>query len=118
MLSFNGNKTITCGGAVVGNDNKLMEHVRHLTTIARVWPDYDFDEIGFNYRMTNIQAAVGCAQIERLESFITTKRYVKRFYEIQLEELLQCGVSFFPRWTGVVVGFLELFFQRVVACMM
>ena len=102
VLSFNGNKTITCGGggAVVGNDNKLMEHVRHLTTTARVWPDYDFDEVGFNYRMTNIQAAVGCAQMEKLESFITTKRYVRRFYEIQLDELLQCGVSFFPTMDG------------------
>ncbi len=99
-LSFNGNKTVTCGGggAVVGNDIKLLDRVRHLTTTARVWPDYDFDEVGFNYRMTNIQAAVGVAQMERLEDFIETKRYVRKYYEESLEKLT--NVSFFPTTAG------------------
>ena len=103
VLSFNGNKTITCGGggAVVSNDEELLAHVRHLTTTARVWPDYDFDEVGFNYRMTNIQAAVGVAQMERLDSFIETKRNVRKFYEEKLESLAkEKEFTFFPTTDG------------------
>ncbi len=102
VLSFNGNKTITCGGggAVVGNDEKLLNHVRHLTTTARVWPDYDFDEVGFNYRMTNIQAAVGVAQMERLDSFIAIKRHVRKYYEAHFNDLKQKSISFFPTTEG------------------
>ncbi len=103
VLSFNGNKTITCGGggAVVGNNEELLSHVRHLTTTARVWPDYDFDEVGFNYRMTNIQAAVGVAQMERLDRFIETKRNVRKFYEEKLENLAKDkGMTFFPTTDG------------------
>lgn len=102
VLSFNGNKTITCGGggAVVGNDEELLSHVRHLTTTARVWPDYDFDEVGFNYRMTNLQAAVGVAQMERLSCFIATKRYVRKYYEEQLSKLKEKKISFFPATEG------------------
>ncbi len=83
VLSFNGNKTITCGGggAVIGGNKELLEKVRHLTTTARVWPDYDFDMVGFNYRMTNIQAAVGVAQMERLEKFVNRKREIHQYYE-------------------------------------
>lgn len=102
ILSFNGNKTITCGGggAVVGCNQEMLEHVRHLTTTARVWPDYDFDEVGFNYRMTNIQAAVGVAQMERLETFIETKRKVRKYYEEKLDGLRDKGITFFPTTGG------------------
>ncbi len=103
VLSFNGNKTITCGGggAVVGCNQELLEHVRHLTTTARVWPDYDFDEVGYNYRMTNIQAAVGVAQLERLDSFIETKKYVRKYYENQLKSFVEENkCSFFPTTIG------------------
>lgn len=102
VLSFNGNKTITCGGggAVVGNDEGLLEHVRHLTTTARVWPGYDFDEVGFNYRMTNIQAAVGCAQMERLNSFVETKRRIRRYYESSFRGLLGRAIDTFPTSCG------------------
>ncbi len=102
ILSFNGNKTITCGGggAIVGTDKLLLDKVRHLTTTARVWPDYDFDEVGFNYRMTNIQAAVGVAQIERLDSFIATKRMVRSYYSDKLNSLVKDNISFFPTTVG------------------
>lgn len=107
VLSFNGNKTITCGGggAVVYNVSypkakKWGEKVRHITTTARVWPDYDFDEVGFNYRMTNIQAAVGVAQMERLKFFIDMKRSVRNFYEESLRPLTKMKVSFFPATEG------------------
>ena len=95
ILSFNGNKTITCGGggAVVGPNPDLLSHVRHLTTTARVWPDYDFDEVGFNYRMTNIQAAVGVAQMERLEQFIERKKYVRNYYEERLSGLKEKNIT-------------------------
>lgn len=102
VLSFNGNKTITCGGggAVVGNSEEQMNLVRHLTTTARVWPDYDFDMVGFNYRMTNLQAAVGCAQMERLNSFVSVKRKVHGYYETELGELKGYGITFFPATEG------------------
>ena len=102
VLSFNGNKTITCGGggAVIGNNKELLLHVRHLTTTARVWPDYDFDEVGFNYRMTNIQAAVGVAQMEHLENFIKTKRFIRRYYEEHFSRLSGCGITAFPATDG------------------
>lgn len=102
-LSFNGNKTITCGGggAVVGADESLLAHVRHLTTTARVWPDYDFDEVGFNYRMTNIQAAVGVAQMERLQTFVDRKRYVRKYYEENLADWAKKkNMKFFPTTEG------------------
>jgi perosamine synthetase len=96
MFSFNGNKTVTAGGggAVSGNDKKLVDLVRHLTTTARVGTDYDHDRVGFNYRMTNLQAAVGCAQMELLNCFVEKKRAISRFYH----EALQClpGTRPFP----------------------
>lgn len=107
VMSFNGNKTITCGGggAVVYNDSDPKskawgEKVRHITTTARVWPDYDFDEVGFNYRMTNIQAAVGVAQMERLDEFIDRKRYVRAYYEKNLQALAVKAITFFPTTEG------------------
>lgn len=96
VLSFNGNKTITCGGggAIVGNKKDLLGLVRHITTTARVSPEYDFDMVGFNYRMTNIQAAVGVAQMERLNAFVARKREVRKYYECSLRDIN--GISFFP----------------------
>ncbi len=105
VLSFNGNKTVTCGGggAVVGASDKLLELVRHLTTTARVWPDYDFDMVGFNYRMTNVQAAIGCAQMERVESFVERKRYVRRVYEEALSDI--SDFTTFPTTAGASCWF-------------
>ncbi|WP_085445909.1 DegT/DnrJ/EryC1/StrS family aminotransferase [Magnetofaba australis] len=91
-FSFNGNKTVTCGGggAVAGQDAELLARVKHLTTTARVGPGYDHDVVGFNYRMTNLQAAVGCAQMERLAQLVGAKRaiharYVAAFADISPE---------------------------------
>ncbi len=77
-LSFNGNKIVTSGGggAILTNDKNLALHAKHITTTARVphpWR-YMHDELGFNYRMPNINAALGCAQLERLDSFVERKR--------------------------------------------
>ena len=77
-LSFNGNKTITTGGggAIITNDNKLADHAKHLTTTAKIphrWENVH-DEIGYNFRMPNINAALGCAQLEQLPEFLSSKR--------------------------------------------
>jgi len=77
-LSFNGNKTITTGGGgmLLFNDIKLANHAKHLSTQAKVPHRWEFshDEIGYNYRMPNINAALGCAQLENLEIIIKNKR--------------------------------------------
>lgn len=85
-LSFNGNKTITTGGggAIIGNDLALLKRAKHLTTTARVGLHYDHDEIGYNFRMTNVQAAIGCAQMENLEFFLRRKREIEAIYRAAL----------------------------------
>jgi dTDP-4-amino-4,6-dideoxygalactose transaminase len=95
--SFNGNKTITTGGggAVVGPDSELVKQVKHLSSTARTSPDYDHDEVGFNYRMTNIEAAVGCAQMERLPEFLAAKRRIRDGYDVAFADV--AGVKPFPR---------------------
>ncbi len=84
-LSFNGNKTITTGGggAILTNDAELARHAKHLTTTAKVphrW-DYVHDEIGYNYRMPNINAALGCAQLEQLPDFLVAKHRLFERYQ-------------------------------------
>ena len=77
-ISFNGNKTITTGGGgmLLFMDEKLGEFAKHLTTQAKVPHRWEFvhDHIGYNYRMPNINAALGCAQMEHLEEFVLNKR--------------------------------------------
>ena len=82
VFSFNGNKTVTSGGGgiVTGKDEVLVKKLKHLSSTARVTAEYDHDMVGYNYRMTNIQAAVGCAQLERLDEFIKRKREIRNFY--------------------------------------
>lgn len=83
VISFNGNKTVTAGGGgmIVGNDMELMRLVRHLTTTARSGEEYSHDRVGYNYRMTNLQAAVGCAQMDRWEELVDAKRGIRRRYD-------------------------------------
>ncbi len=96
VFSFNGNKTITAGGggAVAGDDAKLTHQVRHLTTTARIGPGYDHDQVGFNYRMTNLQAAVGCAQMEKLDDLVGAKRRISSAYASAFDTI--SDVSSFP----------------------
>lgn len=105
--SFNGNKTITSGGggAVLSDDAELVAAARHLSGTARVGADYSHDRVGFNYRMTNIQAAVGCAQMENLDQFIAAKRRIRADYESGLAGLP--GIDFFPNpaWAGSACWF-------------
>ncbi len=84
-LSFNGNKTITTGGggAILTNDAELARHAKHLTTTAKLphaW-EYRHDEIGYNYRMPNLNAALGCAQLEQLPAMLAAKRELFQRYQ-------------------------------------
>jgi aminotransferase in exopolysaccharide biosynthesis len=82
-LSFNGNKIITSGGGgMILTNDKLGTHAKHLTTTAKVPHPYEFihDEISYNYRLPNLNAALGCAQLEQLETFIRAKRVLAERY--------------------------------------
>ncbi len=83
-ISFNGNKTITTGGGgmMLFNDEELGKYAKHLTTQAKVPHRWEFrhDHIGYNYRMPNINAALGCAQLENLDRYIASKREVAAAY--------------------------------------
>jgi aminotransferase in exopolysaccharide biosynthesis len=83
-LSFNGNKVITTGGGgmIITDDDDLAARARHLTTTAKVPHGYEFyhDELGYNYRLPNLNAALGCAQQERLQDILEAKREVARRY--------------------------------------
>ena len=83
-LSFNGNKTVTTGGggAILTNEAQLARAAKHLTTTAKVphrW-EYRHDEIGFNYRLPNLNAALGCAQLEQLPALLAAKRRLHERY--------------------------------------
>lgn len=83
-LSFNGNKTITTGGggAILTDDSELAQRIRHLATTAKMPHDYEYihDAVAFNYRMPNINAALGCAQLSRLDDFLSAKRVLAKKY--------------------------------------
>lgn len=83
-FSFNGNKIITTGGggAITARDSKAVDHIRFLSTQAKTDPyNYIHDEIGYNYRMTNLQAALGVAQMEELPEFIRRKKSNYELYK-------------------------------------
>lgn len=97
VFSFNGNKTVTCGGggAIVTNDEKLAKLGKHLSTQAKIPHQWDFahDYVGYNYRMPNLNAAMMCAQLELLNKFVANKRELSAAYAAFFKSL---GVSFVP----------------------
>jgi perosamine synthetase len=96
-LSFNGNKIVTTGGggAILTNDERLADYAKHLTTTAKKphrW-EYVHDELGYNFRMPNLNAALGCAQLEQLPDFLASKRrltekYLQAFADISHMRLM------------------------------
>ena len=84
VFSFNGNKIVTAGGggAIVTNNVALGDKAKHLTTTAKTTHPYEYfhDEIGFNYRMPNLNAALACAQLEQLNDFLYDKRNLAQQY--------------------------------------
>ena len=101
VLSFNGNKTVTAGGGgmVLGNKEELMKNIKHITTTSRVTSEYDHDMVGYNYRMTNVQAAIGCAQMERMEKLVERKRKIRSYYNKEFRKIE--GISLFPENSNV-----------------
>lgn len=101
IQSFNGNKTITTGGGgmILTNDDDLGRFAKHLSTQAKVDHPYEFihDQTGYNYRMPNINAALGLAQLENLEAFITDKRELAKEYKYFFDKK---GVQFFMEPPG------------------
>lgn len=84
-FSFNGNKTVTSGGggAIITNDDEIAKRAKHLSTQAKIphkW-EYRHDEIGYNYRMPNLNAALACAQLEQLSSYVENKRELSDLYD-------------------------------------
>lgn len=90
-MSFNGNKTITTGGggAILTNKLDLAKHAKHLSTNAKISHKWAFkhDEIGYNYRMPNINAALGCAQLEQLANKLEKKKKLFDKYKIELSKI-------------------------------
>ena len=90
-LSFNGNKTITTGGggAILTNDTELARRAKHITTTAKVPHTWEFihDEIGYNYRLPNPNAALGCAQLEQLPAKLLAKRELFSRYQAAFSEV-------------------------------
>lgn len=90
ILSFNGNKVITTGGGgmILTNDEKLAKLAKHITTQAKVphaW-EFNHDMIGYNYRLTNLAAALGCAQMEGLDAILSMKRELAQRYKTFLAD--------------------------------
>ena len=95
VYSFNGNKIITTGGGgmIVSNNRKLLERAKHLTTQAKIdIVRFIHDEVGYNYRLTNLQAALGLAQLEQLEKFINIKQENYECYRRKLCNLKQVNL--------------------------
>jgi perosamine synthetase len=87
-FSFNGNKIISTGGGgvIVTNDENLAKKAKHITNQAKTDPfEYVHDEVGYNYRLVNVLAAIGVAQMEQLPDFITRKKVIDRLYRDGLE---------------------------------
>lgn len=90
VFSFNGNKIITTGGGgvIVTNDEKQAKRAKHLSTQSKVDPEtYYHDEIGFNYRLVNVLAAIGVAQMEQLPGFLKKKKEIDHYYRTELNEI-------------------------------
>ncbi len=99
-LSFNGNKIITTGGggAILTNDERLADQAKHLTTTAKLphrW-HYEHDEVGYNFRLPNLNAALGCSQLEQLDQFLADKRCLHDRYRESFANLQEVRVMSEP----------------------
>lgn len=96
-ISFNGNKIVTTGGggAILTNDEALAKAAKHISSTAKLPHRWAFvhDQVGYNYRMPNINAALGCAQLEQLDRFVCDKRALAEKYRLAFENMR--GITFF-----------------------
>lgn len=107
IISYNGNKTITTGGGgmIITDDEELGIKAKHITTTAKCkhpW-EYKHDMIGFNYRMPNINAAIGCAQMESLEIFLAKKRETAKKYMEYFERI--DDIKFIKEREGTIANY-------------
>ena len=100
IISFNGNKTITSGsgGVFYSSEQFIVDKVRHLSSTAKCSKKYEHDEIGYNHRMSNIQAALGFAQLEQLEKIVREKKLIHQNYKNAFVNLKQCKLISDPPW--------------------
>jgi perosamine synthetase len=112
VLSFNGNKIITTGGGgmIITNDTSIAQRAKHLTTTAKLAHPYEFyhDEAGFNYRLPNLNAALGCAQLEQLNQMLAVKKrlaakYIEFFsaFNIDMPQVLPGCVA--NNWLNAII---------------
>jgi dTDP-4-amino-4,6-dideoxygalactose transaminase len=102
-FSFNGNKVITTGGGgmLVTDDPKLARHAKHLTTQARIAGlAYWHDEVGYNYRLSNLAAAMGVAQLEQIDVFLAAKRRIAQRYDEAFRDLLDITLPPLAPWAN------------------
>lgn len=114
-FSFNGNKIITTGGggAVTASDPEIVNHLRYLSTQAKDDPhNYIHHEIGYNYRMTNLQAALGVAQMEELPEFIRRKKANYEKYKIEFEDCIYAKLLPFRETSDSNKWFYSLLIDR------
>ena len=101
ILSFNGNKPITCGGggAIITNNKKLADKVKNLSIQAKknIPNDHIHEEIGYNYRMTNLSAAVGCAQLENAKKILRAKRNNHKLYKKLFKDINEIKILDEPK---------------------
>lgn len=106
VISFNGNKTITTGGGgmLIFEDEKLGNYAKHITTQAKIPHKWEFnhDTIGYNYRMPNINAALGCAQLEYIDKILIDKRKTAMEYKAFFQDT---GITFFDEHRDVKSNF-------------
>lgn len=112
VFSFNGNKTITCGGGgmIITNNEHIAKLAKHLTTQSKVphrW-EFNHDYIGYNYRLPNLNAALACAQMEKLDEFVANKRelatiYQKMFNDGNIEFVKEPHNSFSNYWLNAIL---------------
>ena len=112
IYSFNGNKTVTCGGggAIVTNCENFAIIAKHLTTTAKVPHPYEYihDQIGYNYRLPNLNAALACAQLEQLNYFIKCKRelasnYAQLFNSMDISVVSEPPFAFSNYWLNAII---------------
>jgi perosamine synthetase len=115
-FSFNGNKVITTGGGgmIVTNNQFFAERARYLTTQAKDDPvEYRHSENGFNYRLTNIQAALGCAQLEKLDLFLQSKRRIAELYNAELADLPGITIMSEAPWANSIFWLYTALFDPI-----
>jgi aminotransferase in exopolysaccharide biosynthesis len=119
-LSFNGNKTITTGGggAILTDDQNLARRAKHLTTTAKVAHRWEFghDELGYNYRLPNLNAALGCAQLEQLPTLLAAKRRLFHRYSEAFESIREARLMAEPNGSHSNYWLQTLILNRAIAC--